>query len=160
MEAAIREYAIPRRRAPFFVWRRLAEFLSIAMLVLFLQWAHSAAFKRPPRDAFDVIFMPLLLAAWFTTGPLTRLFSERKSLTLGEDFIEYRAKSRISRDRRHIRRDRITSLRETEEGLLVQDQSKMGTFMLSNILVPASMPEYNEIKETLLRWKAAATGTS
>jgi hypothetical protein len=161
MEAAIREYAIPRRGIWIPALKGLATFVGLAALSMLVHWGFDSVPNRTHHlDALEVLCLPVLLAAWWTFEPL--VFPERKSLTLGEDFIEYRAKSRILSDRRHLRRDRITSLRETKEGLWVKDSSPFGTFMLSTVLVPASMPEYNEIKETLLRWKAAApaVGTS
>jgi hypothetical protein len=150
MEAAIREYAIIRRSGVLPVFKDAAAFVGLAAFLALINWGFDAVQDRTHRGTFDLLFLPVSLALWFTFRGW--FFPERKSLVLGEDFIEYRAKSRLTTDRRHIRRDRITSLSETREGLWVEDGSKFGKFMLSSILIPARMPEYNEIKETLMRW--------
>ena len=71
---------------------------------------------------------------------------------IGDDFIESRTLLRWSQHRKRIGRGKIKSISEDKRGLFVMDRGKFAARMLGFVFVPATMPEYQEIKTILSGW--------
>jgi hypothetical protein len=54
--------------------------------------------------------------------------------------------------KKRIRRDRIKSISENKRGLCVMDRGEFAARMLGFVFVPATIPEYQEIKSILRGW--------
>jgi hypothetical protein len=91
------------------------------------------------------------VAGLLVLGSFMRLHP-RMTLTIGNDFIESRMRATGFRYKKRIRRERIRSIWENRRGLRVMDRGKFGSKMLGFIFIPATMPEYGEIRSELTRW--------
>ncbi|MGZ7100278.1 MAG: hypothetical protein ACXVJ8_17540 [Candidatus Angelobacter sp.] len=101
--------------------------------------------------------MAAALGFVFAFRPLHRWFPTGGSLIIGHDFIEGRMRATWFRYRKRIRRERIKSISEGQRGLRVMDRGKFGSIMLGFIFVPATMPEYQEIRAELIGWAPVKT---
>jgi len=81
--------------------------------------------------------------SWFPTGG---------SLIIGPDFIESRMRATLFRYKKRIRREQIKSISENARGLRIMDRGQFAARMLGFVFVPASLPEYQEIKSILSGW--------
>ena len=99
------------------------------------------------------LIMATALGAYFTFLVTQRWFLPRGSrLILGKDFLESRAQYNGSAFKKRISREKIKAISENRRGLCVMDRGKFAARMLGFIFVPASMPEYQEIRSELARW--------
>jgi len=96
--------------------------------------------------------MAVALGAYFAFRPIQRLFPMGGSLTIGDDFIESRTLLRWSEHKKRIGREKIKSISQNRQGLCVMDRGEFGARMLGFVFVPATMPEYQEIRAELAQW--------
>jgi hypothetical protein len=71
---------------------------------------------------------------------------------MGENFVEGRTKARWFTFTKRIYRDRIKSISENKWGMCVMDRGQFAARMLGFVFVPATMPEYQEIRLILSGW--------
>jgi hypothetical protein len=74
------------------------------------------------------------------------------TLVLAQNFVEGRSNSRWFTVKKRIYRDRIKSIMENKRGLVVTDRGEFAARMLGFVFVPATLPDYEEIKATLAGW--------
>lgn len=74
------------------------------------------------------------------------------SVVIGEDFVEGRTRARWFTLKKRISREKIKFILENKRGLCVMDRGKFAARMLGFVFVPATMPEYPEIKSILSGW--------
>jgi hypothetical protein len=99
------------------------------------------------------MIIPVALGVWFAFRPLRHWFPQRGgSVMIGQDFIERRMEATWFGYKKRIRREQIKSILEDQRGLRVVDRGKFGSIMLGCIFIPATMPEYQEIKAMLAKW--------
>jgi len=93
-----------------------------------------------------VVFATLLVFASFKRS------QPKAAMTIGPDFIESCVRATWFRYKRRIRREQVKFISEGQRGLRVMDRGKFGSIMLGHIVVPATMPEYQEIRSELEQW--------
>lgn len=99
----------------------------------------------------QALIMPVALGA--TLGlRFPKWLPRGGSVVIGEDFVEGRTRARWFTFKKRIYRDRIKSIWESKRGLCVMDRGEFAARMLGFIFVPATMPEYQEIKSILSGW--------
>jgi hypothetical protein len=76
----------------------------------------------------------------------------RQRLIIGHNFIEARTQTGSLRFKKRISREKIKSISENRRGLCVMDRREFGARMLGFVFVPATMPEYQEIRSELALW--------
>ena len=151
MSGEIRQYQITHQ-IHLSLWKRLAMFPCLAAFLFALRWAMEALFHWPHRSRLDEWFLPLMLALWFAFRPLALRPFYGGSLVVGEDFVEGRSGTAWFTFKKRIDRGRIRSISENKRGLLVMDRGEFAARMLGFVFVPASLPEYPEIRSELARW--------
>jgi len=127
-------------------------FLVLACFIFIFRWAIDDVLHESHQPLFLALITPLAMATLFVFRPFGSPVSRGGSLIIGEDFIEGHTRARWFTLKKRISRDRIKSISENRRGLCVMDQSEFAARMLGFVFVPASMPEYQEIKSTLTRW--------
>jgi hypothetical protein len=150
MEPAIRQYEIPPPQIKASWWRRIALFLGISCFAFIFRWIVEGIFHWGREPMPESLFLPVALGAvlslrfpWLPKGG---------SLMIGEDFVEGRTQAQWFTYKKRIRRDRIKSISESKRGLCVMDRGEFAARMLGFVFVPATIPEYQEIKSILSRW--------
>ena len=152
MEPAIRQYEIQLPETSWSWQKKVGLFLAVGFFMFsfrriiesFLHWNH--------QPFIEALILPVVLGISFAFWPLHRWFPTGGSLIIGYDFIECRMRATWFRYKKRIRRARIKSISEDPRGLRVRDRGEFGSIMLGFILVPATMPEYQEIKSILSGW--------
>jgi hypothetical protein len=154
MNSNVRQYDFPARKISISLKKRLALFLSVVCLAFLLGWAADSLFRWPYRRSFfgELIF-PVMLATAFAIRAKTFLqpFSGG-SLLLADNFVESRSKARWFTVKKRIYRDGIRSITENKYGLLIKDRGEFAARMLGFVIVPATLPEYQDIRSELAQW--------
>ena len=116
------------------------------------RWAIDDVLHDSHQPFFLALITPLGVATLFAFRPFGISIFRGGSLIIGEDFIEGRTQARWFSMKKRINRDKIKSISENRRGLCVMDRGEFAARMLGFVFVPATMPEYQEIKATLTRW--------
>ncbi len=90
--------------------------------------------------------------AVFAFRPARRWFPTGGSLIIGDDFIEGRTRYNGFTFKKRIRREQIKSISENRRGLCVMDRGEFAARMLGFVSIPATMPEYEQIRSELAGW--------
>jgi hypothetical protein len=125
--------------------------------VVAFRWVTEYLFHWKHQIEMGTLFVPIGLAVLFTVRPIQNQFLRGGSVILGDDFIEGRPLISGFTFKKHIRRDQIKSISENRRGLRIKDWSGFGAFMSGFVFVPATMPEYQEIKAVLAQWAPIQT---
>jgi hypothetical protein len=153
MEPTVRQYEFvpPQITLPW--WKKGIVFLAVACFMFIFRWGIDA-FTHSPHELFRTLILSVVFGVVFAFRPFGRPISRGGSLIIGEGFIEGHTRARWFTFKKRISRDRIKSISENRQGLCIMDRSEFAARMLGFIFVPATMPEYQEIKATLARWAA------
>ena len=163
MEAGVRQYEIPVRQIKLSLGQRCLLFIALVVILFGLRWFLEAAFHWEHRSLIVELIDPLVLSAAIAFGTfLKKVQPQTTTLILGEDFLETRRKQGWLTSTRRIRREKIRSVSENTWGLTVMDRGQFAARMLFGfVFVPASLPEYQQIKGIVMQWagqKAPSSG--
>jgi hypothetical protein len=153
MEPAIREYEIQLRQISLSWRKKVALFFLVGCFMFGFRWIIESFFHWEHQPILEALILPVALGAYFAFRPFSRWFLQPSvRVIIGDDFIEIRVRSAFFRYKKRIRREQIKSISEGRRGLRVMHRGKFGSIMPSFILIPATMPEYQEIKSILSGW--------
>jgi len=152
MEAVIRQYEIQPRVIHFSWWKKIALFFAFSCFAFGFRWIVDSALHWEHRSTMSAVIMAAALGAVFAFRPTRRWFPTGGSLIIGDAFIEGRTQTNWFTFKKRISRDRIKSISENKRGLCVMDLGEFAARMLGFVLIPATMPEYQEIRSELARW--------
>ena len=157
MESVIRQYEIKPQPITLSWWKKLATFFGVLFFMVAFRWSIEYLFHWQHPSVIGALFVPVALAAFFAIRPIQNQFLRGGSVILGDDFIEGRPLISGFTFKKHIRRDQIKSISENWRGLRIKDRSGFGAFMSGFVFVPATMPEYQEIRAVLAQWAPIQT---
>jgi hypothetical protein len=153
MEPSVRQYEI---QPPGISWswsKKMVLFFAVGFFVFIFRWTIESFLHWEHKPILEALIMPVAVGASFAFRPFSRWFPQPSvRVIIGDDFIEIRMRSAFLVTKKHIRREQIKSISEGRRGLRVMHRGKLGSIMPSFILVPATMPEYQEIKSVLSGW--------
>lgn len=154
MEPGVRQYEIPIRESSLSWAKKVALFFAVGFFTFSFRWIIESFLHEKHQPILQGLIMPVILGAWFAFGPLRRWFPQGGgSVIIGDDFIESRMQYNGSTfKKRIIRREQIKSISENKRGLCVMDRGRFAARMLGFVFVPATMPEYQEIRAELALW--------
>jgi hypothetical protein len=155
MEPAVRQYEIQYPPITLSWWRKLATFLAVLFFMLAFRWVTEYLFHSRHESGIGVLFVPVGVAAVFACRPFQVI--RGGSLILGDDFVERYTQTGRFTVKKRICRDQIKSISENWRGLRIKDRSGFRAFMAAYVFVPATMPEYQEIKAVLAQWTPIQT---
>jgi hypothetical protein len=157
MESAVRQYEIQYQPITLSWWRKLVVFFVVLVTTGAFRWSVEYLFHWKHQNELGALFVPGAVGVFFAWRSFQNQLLRKGSLTLGDDFVESYAQTGWFTFTKHIRRDQIQSIAEDPQGLRVMNRGKFGTFMLGFVFVPATMPEYQEIKAVLAQWAPIQT---
>jgi hypothetical protein len=149
---AARQYEIPPPQITLSWWKKLTAFFAIVFFMFAFRWSIESMFHWKHPGVIEAFIIPVAVAISLAFRSLQKLFPRGGSLLVGDDFIEGRTETGWHTFKKHIRRDQIKVISENRRGLRVMNRGKFGTFMLGCVFVPASLPEYQEIRTVLAQW--------
>jgi hypothetical protein len=152
MEANVRQYQIPPQGFKMPWPKKLVWFFLIAAYAFAFRWIVEALFHWKHKPFLEALIFPVVFAAIWVFLPRLRWFPRQSSLIMGENFVEGRTKARWFTFTKRIYRDRIKSISENKWGMCVMDRGQFAARMLGFVFVPATMPEYQEIRLILSGW--------
>jgi hypothetical protein len=155
MEPAIRQYDFTVIVPPItFSWRKkVAVFFVVGCFMFGFRWIIESILHWDHHSIIRALIEPVVLAAVFAFRPFHRWSPQyQSSIVIGQDFLEGRARTGWFTFKKRIRRDRIKSISENRRGLWVMDRSEFAARMLGFVHIPATLPEYQEIRSELTRW--------
>jgi hypothetical protein len=151
MEPVVRQYEIQLSQ-PSATWvKRVIWFCGLADFAFIFWSVRDAILHSPDQPLIDALFMPVVMAALLVFASFKRS-QPKMTVTIGNDFIESGMRAAWFRYKKRIRRQEIKSISENKRGLRIMDRGKFGSTMLGFISIPATMPEYQEIRSELARW--------
>jgi hypothetical protein len=152
METDIRQYEI-QPRVIHFSWRtKMALFCGISCFAFGFRWMVDSSLHWERGSTLGAVIMAVALGAVFAFRPARRWFPAGGSVIIGHDFIEGRTQYNGFTFKKRLSRDQIKSISENRRGLCVMDHGEFAARMLGFVFVPATMPEYQEIRSELAQW--------
>jgi len=153
METAIRQYEIQPRQISLSWWKKVAVFFAVGFFMFSLRWIIESFLHWKHQPILEALILPVVLGFSFAFRPFGRWLPQSGgSVIIGDDFIEGRTQTNWFTFKKRISRDRIKSISENRRGLCVTDRGEFAARMLGFVFVPATMPEYQEIKSILNGW--------
>jgi hypothetical protein len=153
MECAVHQYEIQPPEISWSWSKKAGVFFAVGFFMFSFRWIIESFFHWEHQPIMEALILPVALGAYFAFRPVSRWFLQSGwSLIIGDDFIESRVQARWFRYKKRVCREQIKSISEGQRGLRVMDRGKLGPWMLGFILVPATMPEYQEIRSELAEW--------
>lgn len=152
MEPAVRQYEIQPPEISWSWWKKIALFFAISCFAFGFRWIVDSSLHWERRSTVWALIMAMALGAVLAFRSENRWFPTGGSLIIGDDFIEGRTQYSAFAFKRRISRDRIKSISENKLGLYVMDRGEFAARMLGFVFVPATMPEYQQIRSELARW--------
>jgi hypothetical protein len=153
MESPVRQYEIQPREINLPWSKKVVLFFAVSFFMFGFRWVIESFLHDKHQPILEALIMPVVVGAWCAYRPLNPwLLQGSGSLIIGDDFIKRNMGATWFGYKKRIRRDQIKSISEGQRGLRVMDRGKFGSIMLGFIFVPATMPEYQEIKATLAQW--------
>jgi hypothetical protein len=155
MEPAIRQYdfAVTVRPISFSWQKKVALFFAVGCFAFGFRWMIESLLHWEHHSIIRALIEPIVLAAVFVFRPLNRWVPQGGgSVVIGQDFVEGRTRTSWFTFKKRIRRDRIKSISENSRGLCVMDRGEFAARMLGFVFIPATLPEYQEIRSTLTQW--------
>jgi hypothetical protein len=149
---AARQYEIPPPQITLSWWKKLAAFFAVLFSMFAFRWGIDSIFHWKHQNPAVALIIPVALAITMVFRPFPWQFYSRGSLILGDDFVEGRTETGWHTFKKRIRRDQIKSISENRRGLTIMDRGEFAARMLGFVFVPATMPEYQEIRTLLLQW--------
>jgi hypothetical protein len=152
MESAVRQYEIQYRPIPLSWWRKLVVVFGILVGTGAFRWGVEYLFHWKHQSGIGTLFVSMAVGGAFAWRPFQNQLLKKGRLTLGDDFVEHDIQTGWFTVKKRIRRDQIKFISEDRHGLRVMNRGKFGTFMRGFVFVPATMPEYQEIRAVLGQW--------
>jgi hypothetical protein len=153
MEHGLRQYEIQPPEVSWSWSKKVALFFAVGFFTFSFRWIIESFFHWDHQSILEALIMPVIVGVSFALRPLHRWFPRRGgSLTIGDDFIESSIRVNWFQYKKRIRREQIKSIAEGRRGLRVMDRGEFAARMLGFVFVPATMPEYQEIKSILSGW--------
>jgi hypothetical protein len=147
MKLQTHHYDISRLEASPSLAEKVAVFLAVTCLMFGFHWLIESLLRWEHRSGIEALIMPIVVGVWCAFTAF-----QGGSVIIGQDFIEGRTLVGQWTFKKRIGREQIKSISENKRGLRIMDRGKSGSLMLGSILVPATMPEYKEIKSILSGW--------
>jgi hypothetical protein len=151
VEAAIRQYEIQPRPIPMSWLKRAALFFAVSFFMFGFRWIIDSLMHWERESFVVTLMMPVVFGVVFGWRLPERL-ARGGSLIIGSDFVEGRTRFNWFTIKRRIARERIKRISENNRGLFIRDRSEFAARMLGFVFVPATMPEYQEIRSALSQW--------
>ena len=151
MKPVLRQYEILPRPIPMSWWKRTGLFFAVFFFMFGFRWIIDSLMHWERESFVVTLMMPLVFGVVFGWRLPERL-ARGGSLIIGPDFVEGRTRFNWFTIKRRIARDRIKRISENNRGLFIRDRREFAERMLGFIVVPATMPEYQEIKSILSGW--------
>jgi hypothetical protein len=147
MEPDVRQYDISRLKASPSRGETAAMFLAVTCSIFGIRWIIESLSHSKHQPVIATLIMPVMVGAWCA-------FTSFKggSVIIGHDFIEKRTLVGRLTFKKRIGREQIKFISENKRGLAVMNRGRFATWMLGFIVVPATLPEYQEIKSILSGW--------
>jgi hypothetical protein len=155
MELAVRQYEIQYQPITPSWGKKLATFFAVVFFMIGFRWGIEYLFHWEHPGELGALFVPIALGVCFARRPFQCV--RGGSLIVGDDFVERRTQIEWFTAKKRIRRDQIKSISENWRGLRIKDRSGFGAFMAGFVFVPATMPEYQEVKAVLGQWMPIQT---
>jgi hypothetical protein len=152
MEPQIRHYDISRLEVSPSWGEKAVVFLAITCFIFGFRWIIESLLHSKHEPVIETLIMPVVVGAWCAFTAF-----QGGSIIIGHDFIERRTLIGRLAFKKCIGREQIRSIAETRRGLRIMDRGKFGSFMLGFIVVPATIPEYQEIRAELIGWAPVKT---
>jgi hypothetical protein len=156
MEPDVRQYEIPPPQIKVSWLRRIALFLGIGCFTFIFRWIVESIFHWGRQPMPESLFMPIALGAVLSLR-FPKWLPRGGRLIIGKNFVEGRTHAQWLTYKKRIRRDRIKLISESRRGLYVMDRGEFAARMLGFVFVPATMPEYQEIRSILSGWAPVQT---
>jgi hypothetical protein len=150
MEANVRQYVFTSSPVSVSWPKKAAVVFVIGWLMFILRWAGNGLFNWPHESLVHALSTSILFGALYAF--LQFNYRLRQRLIIGHNFIEARTQTGSLRFKKRISREKIKSISENRRGLCVMDRREFGARMLGFVFVPATMPEYQEIRSELALW--------
>ena len=154
MEAVSHQYEIQPRRISFSGWEKVALFFGVGCFMFGFRWIIESLFHWTHQPFIEALILPVVLGVSFAFRPFRSWFPEGGgSVIIGDDFIESRTQHNgFTFKKKCMSREKIKFISENKRGLCVMDRGKFAARMVGFIFIPATMPEYQEIKSILSGW--------
>jgi hypothetical protein len=153
MEAVIRQYDIPPRRISSSWWEKVALFFAVGCFTFGFRWIIESLLHWTHQPFLEALILPVALGLSFAFRPFSRWLPQGSGcVIIGADFVENCTQDGWSTTRKRISREKIKFISENKHGLCVMDRGKFAARMLGFVFVPATMPEYQEIRSELAHW--------
>jgi len=156
MDQTSRQYEIPPPQTTLSWKHKLVVFCCMTVFVFGFLWVFESLLHSSHRPLALDLSMAALLAGNFIFRPFRKRLYRGGSLVVGEDFVEGRTNMRWFTYKKRIRRDEIKSISENKRGLSIMDRGEFAARMLGFVFIPATIPEYQEIKAILAQWTPPA----
>jgi hypothetical protein len=152
MEPQIRHYDISRLEVSPSWAEKAAVFLAITCFMFGFRWIMESLLHWAHRPGIGALIMPVVVGAWCA-------FTSFKggSVIVGQDFIEGRTLIGRWTFKKRIGREQIKSISEDRRGVYIRDRGKFAARILGLIFIPASTPDYQEIRSILSGWAPVQT---
>jgi hypothetical protein len=159
MEPAVRQYDLTSPPINLFWPKKVIMFFVVGGLTFMIGWCGKRFFHWTQQSLIRSLFSSAAAGALFVFWPFGHGHPPRTSkLILGHDFIESCRRANWFTVKKRIRREQIQAISEDQRGLRIMDRGKFGSIMLGFIFIPATVPEYQEIKSILSGWAPLQAG--
>jgi hypothetical protein len=153
MEATdVRRYEIPPPQITLSWWKKLSAFFALVFFMFAFRWSIEFTFHWKHQRVIEAFIIPVAVSLSLAFRSLQKLLPRGGSLIVGDDFIERRTEVGWHTFKKRICRHRIRSISENRRGLTIMDRSEFASRMLGFVFIPATMPEYQEVRHRLLEW--------
>jgi hypothetical protein len=153
MEPSVRQYDFTAPQISFSWRKKVTLFLAVGCFMFGFRWIIESILHWDHHSIIRALIEPVVFAAVLVFRPLNRWFpQDGGSVVIGQDFVEGRTRTSWFTFKKRIRRDRIKSISENSRGLCVMDRGEFAARMLGFVFIPATVPEYQEIKSILSGW--------
>jgi len=150
MEPAIRQYDFTSPPINISWPKKVGVFFVVGCLMFILRWAGNGLFHWPHESLVRALVTSVAFAAVFVSLQFSYWLPQR--LIIGYDFVEARTRTGSLTFKKRIGREQIKSISENRRGVYIRDRGKFAARILGLIFIPASTPEYQEIKSILSGW--------
>jgi hypothetical protein len=159
MEPAVRQYDFTSPPINLSWQKKVIMFFVVGGLTFMIGWCGKRFFHWTQQSLIRSLFSSAAAGALFVFWPFGHGHPPRTSkLILGHDFIESCRRANWFTVKKRIRREQIQAISEDQRGLRIMDRGKFGSIMLGFIFIPATVPEYQEIKSILSGWAPLQAG--
>lgn len=153
MDPNIRQYDFTPPQINFSWQKKVVLFLAVGCFMFGFRWIMESILHWDHRSIIRALIESVVLAAVFAFRPFHRWSPKyQSSIVIGQDFLEGRTRTGWFTFKKRICRDRIKSISENRRGLCAMDRNEFAARMLGFVFIPATLPEYQEIRSELTRW--------